>query len=198
MHLDYRGGALFIAAAVVTHYIDFALNQFDPFLSKIGTLSTIDFILIPIGVVGIAIIVYDGIKRLRAKQRTSTEQSVVNTRDEEEKKQGRLEHHCEILIKEYNRYMSDYLKVAEATLEQYLSRFKYWNQFQQHLYTGHRELYDLIGQNNYHLFIERMAEDLLNGIALETQRFGGACKDCLKYHNQREIPQLELLLSQLD
>jgi hypothetical protein len=186
MGLDYRGGILFVIAAIVTHYIDIALNQFDPFLAKIGTLSIIDLILIAIGLSGLGIIIYDGLKRLRAKQRPPTEQ-----------RQRQLTQHCNILIMEYNRYISDYIKIADISLEGYLSRFKYWKQFRQHLYTGHRELYDLIGQNNYHLFIERMGEDLLNGIALETQTFGGVCDDCLNLHYEREIPQLQLLLNQL-
>jgi hypothetical protein len=200
MGLDYIGGLIFMSGAIVSHYIDNALNLFDPFLIKNFPVSTVDLILIPIGVAGFAIIIYDGLKRLRAKRKRSTEQRiVVNTYDEAEKqeKQRQLEQHCDILIKEYTRYISDYPRIAVISLKEYLSCFRYWRQFRQHLYTGHRELYNLIDRNDYHLFIERMSEDLLNGIALETQTFGGACFECLNFHYETEILQLQLLLSQL-
>jgi uncharacterized short protein YbdD (DUF466 family) len=119
--------------------------------------------------------------------------------DEKLKRENReqLKHHREALIKGYNKFIYNYYKFEHVTLEEYLSFFEYWKQFRQHLYTGHRELYDLIGQNDYDLFIERMREDLLDGIVLKTQEFGGACNDCLNLHDEKNIPQLKLMLSQL-
>jgi hypothetical protein len=106
------------------------------------------------------------LKRVRAKIRAPTEQ-----------RQSQLTQHYNTLIMEYNRYISDYIKNAEIRLEKYLSCFRYWRQFRQRFYTGHRELYSLIGRNDYRLFIERMEEALL--------------------HYKIEISKLQLLLSQL-
>lgn len=177
-------------------YIAFtSLDEIKKFIPNVLTkisLPKSDYI---VGIVGIASIILATVfgcilvlqlKRYLENKKASTEQ-----------RQRQLTQHCNILIMEYNRYISDYIKIADISLEEYLSRFRYWRQFRQHLYTGHRELYNLIGRNDYHLFIERMGEDLLNGIRLETQTFGGACRDCLNLHYEREIPQLQLLLTRL-
>lgn len=116
---------------------------------------------------------------------------------ENENKKKALTKHSNKLIKKYNRFISDYLKVADSTLEEYLSTFTHWRHFQQHLYTGHRELYDLIAQNDYYLFLERMKQDLLDGISLKSKILGGACSECLNLHDEKDIPQLQHALSQL-
>ncbi len=191
-------------------YIAFSLldevKKFIPNIFAKIPLPNSDYIVGIVGIVSIILATVFGcilvlqLKRyLERKKKKSTEQRiVVNTRDEAEKqeKQRQLEQHCDILIKEYTRYISDYPKIAGISLEEYLSCFRYWKQFRQHLYTGHRELYDLIGQNNYNLFKETI-DDLLNDIRLETQTFGGACFECLNLHYETEIPQLQLLLSKL-
>jgi transcriptional regulatory protein LevR len=192
-------------------YIAFSLldeiKKFIPNIFAKIPLPNSDYIVGIVGIISIilatvfgCILVLQFKRYLETKKKKSTEQRIViNTHDEikKQEKQRQLEQHCDILIKEYTRYISDYPKIAVISLQEYLSCFRYWKQFQQHLYTGHRELYDLIGQNNYHLFIERMREDLLNGIILETQTFGGACFECLNFHYETEILQLQLLLSQL-
>jgi hypothetical protein len=188
-------------------YITFSLlDEIKKFISNIFAkipLPNSDYIVGIVGIISIILATVFGcilvlqLKRyLETKKKKSTKQRiVVNTLDEAEK-QRQLEQHCDILIKEYTRYISDYPKIAVINLGEYLSCFRYWKQFRQHLYTGHRQLYDLIGQNNYNLFKETM-EDLLNGIRLETQTFGGACFECLNFHYETEILQLQLLLSKL-
>jgi hypothetical protein len=129
--------------------------------------------------------------------------AVESIAEEEKNRQNKnkkktLIEHCGKLVSEYNRFISGYFKDTDSSLEEYLSTFTYWRHFQDHLYTGHRELYDLIGHDDYYLFLQRMKQDLLDGINLKLKVLGGACKECINLHDEKDIPQLQFLLFQLN
>jgi hypothetical protein len=71
MHLDYRGGILFIVGAIAGHYIDSALGIVDPFLIQIINLKVIDVVFIIIGSIGALIIAYDKLIKPRKKEKAS-------------------------------------------------------------------------------------------------------------------------------
>jgi len=70
MHVDYKGGILFIVGAMAGHYIDSALGILDPFIIHGINLKVIDIIFILIALVGAVIIIYDKLIRPDTKQKT--------------------------------------------------------------------------------------------------------------------------------
>ena len=65
----------------------------------------------------------------------------------------------------------------------------------EHFYTGHKEMYNLLDVD------ENMFQAQLDYLLLGNENFvmflQGACKPCLKYHDEKDIPQLQHELSQL-
>ena len=54
----------------------------------------------------------------------------------------------------------------------------------------------MIGRNDYYLFLQRMKQDLLDGVNLKSNILGGACEECVNLHDEKDIPQLQRVLSQ--
>ncbi|MGC1135406.1 MAG: hypothetical protein WA941_21440 [Nitrososphaeraceae archaeon] len=130
----------------------------------------------------------------------------IENRDDRNK--SRLEHistHCQILFSEFQRY--DDIVYAGQTVKEFFSKFRYGNFLRQHLQTGHPEIYeplkrviqsnktleDLKDDEDYNLYELRL-EELSHGIELKTRVLGGACDECLQYHDKKARKDYEKIL----
>lgn len=126
----------------------------------------------------------------------------------DERKRSQLDHlvtHCEIIITDFKQRNG--YSIANDTLLVHLSKFPYWNEFKQHLASGHTNIYEplqkaintnktldqLENDDDYRVYTLRLKE-LFKGVELRTRTLGGACDECLQYHGKNTRKKYEKIL----
>jgi len=69
-------------------------------------------------------------------------------------------------------------------------RFTYHKELLQHLYTGHSDLYILMGENQGDF--EHDFEELIRGVELQPKTLMGACDQCLELHDKKDTSKLSI------
>lgn len=112
---------------------------------------------------------------IKDEERKAREQKIKSRRDE--------------LLKRYSEFhFASRMKPIELSWRQYIELFPSHKIFLQHLYTGHRVLYDLLDHDQ--LKFENGLQQLLYGFSLHTDSLDGVCNDCLKLYDEKDIPRL--------
>jgi hypothetical protein len=125
------------------------------------------------------------------EERKAREQEIKLRQDEEcRSREQNIKSHRDELLKRYNEFhFVNSLKPIELSWRQYIELFTWHKILLQHLYTGHRTLYDLLDHDQARF--ENGLEHLLYGFSLHTDSLGGVCEDCLKLYEEREIAALQ-------
>jgi hypothetical protein len=111
-----------------------------------------------------------------------------------ESRDAQLTLHGNRLILQYEDFEFAHPKPAAENWRTYLSRFAYGTELLEHLYTGHRQLYDLLDSDE-----ERFGEEFnrfLRANKVLVSFLAGACNHCLAYHDEKDIPRLREELSE--
>jgi len=113
-----------------------------------------------------------------------------------------IKYHCDILISNFITFNRTFY--PDRTLEDYLSHFQFWDSIRQHFHNdiykpliltieNRKRMEDLEQDENYVRY-EQELKNLTGGYNLKTQTLGGACDQCLQYHEDKTRKRYEKIL----
>ena len=129
------------------------------------------------------------------------------TKHDREARINALTGHRNILLSNFQKY--DSMIYQDRTLQKFLSDFRYWENIRQHFETGHNEIFKpLMKVLKRHETLDELNnkkdEDLITyehelkklfvGYNINTRALGGACDECLQYHDKKARKKYEKIL----